>query len=222
MDNKDKIRSAVAQFFKVPEAEVTEGFVFPAARLQGAVGRSALQAALKRIAGVDLAAAFTANTYGELVNAPGARPSSGAAVLAVGIDLENADNLPDAKDPWTEAFYAENFTSAEIAYCTRQADPRLSFCGLWCAKEAAMKCGPAFAGLSPKEIEITHDEDRRPGLCINTAAHQTGLSDWLLSISHAGRIAVAMCLLRPAAIPAPAPGSAAPSSAQPDRTSRNG
>ena len=87
MDNKDKIRSAVAQFFKVPEAEVTEGFVFPAARLQGAVGRSALQAALKRIAGVDLAAAFTANTYGELVNAPGARPSSGAAVLAVGIDL---------------------------------------------------------------------------------------------------------------------------------------
>ena len=67
MTDKEKVRSVVARFFDVPEASVTENFVFPPERLHGSVGRATFYAALKRMAGADLASAATASTFGELL-----------------------------------------------------------------------------------------------------------------------------------------------------------
>ena len=214
MNDSDKIRSVVARFFAVAESTVTEAFVFPRDRLQGSVGRTTLHAALKRMAGADLPSAFTADTFGELVGttplaqdgtkaseeragdpasssrAPSVERNRAKSLpgppssVGLGIDIESADNLPWSGDPRSEPFYVENFTGAEIAYCVRQADPRLSFCGLWCAKEAAIKCGQDFAGLRPIEIEIHHNETGRPMLQKAGAAHS--VSDGQVSISHAG------------------------------------
>ena len=84
MHNDGKIRAVVAKFFRVAESEVTESFLFPPERMQGSVARSTLHAALKRMAGVDLPAAFTANSFGELMRAP--------AVAAIG----TASTAPDS------------------------------------------------------------------------------------------------------------------------------
>lgn len=126
-----------------------------------------------------------------------AAPSSALVPISsgLGIDIECADNLPWSGDPWTEAFYVENFTAPEIAHCLRQPDPRLSFCGLWCAKEAALKCGPAFAGLRPIDLEVHHNAIGRPSLRKAGASASAGNLDCAVSISHAGRTCIAICLL---------------------------
>jgi phosphopantetheine--protein transferase-like protein len=123
---------------------------------------------------------------------PAAAPARDA--LAVGLDIESADNLPSLADPWSEPFYVDNFTRAEIAWCLRQPDPPMSFCGLWSAKEAALKCGQEFAGLRPIEIEILRDHRGRAMLRLLLPSPATGTARWLLSISHAGRMAMAVCV----------------------------
>jgi len=118
--------------------------------------------------------------------------------LAIGLDLESTDHLPAPDDPGSEPFYRENFTRAEMAWCLRQPDARRAFCGLWTAKEAAFKCGQELAGLRPSEIEIVHDEQGRPRLRLLRAAEAARTADWALSISHAGRMGMAVCVRRPA------------------------
>jgi phosphopantetheine--protein transferase-like protein len=238
MNDSEKIRSVVARFFNVAETEVGEAFIFPRERLQGSADRSTLHAALKRMAGVDLPAAYTAVTYGQLVNgtaqppvngavspaqdkspapsdakqspAPSAISSSTSNGLAIGIDIQEVDNLPAAGDPWSEPFYLENFTGAEIAYCTRQTHPKLSFCGLWSAKEAAIKCGSEFGGLRPNEIEVTHTENGRPALRIVKGGVESSAAHFEVSISHSGRAGAAVCLRVPRAQPDPVPAAASP------------
>lgn len=215
MTDKEKVRSVVARFFDVPESTVTESFVFPPERLHGSVGRSTFHAAIKRMAGVDLVSAWSAATFGELFNQrPVATNSNGTAETqigspieitltaghaeasaSVGIDIEHCDNLPGGQDPWTDAFYVEHFTRAEIAYCQRQPNPRESFCGLWCAKEAAMKCDGNFLKLWPTNLEIKHDAQGRPFLVILQNGRQTTKSDCAISISHSNGLSVAVCVV---------------------------
>ena len=150
---------------------------------------------LDKSPGLGLLEAETVVVGGMPVNA--ALPAHHA--LAIGLDIESADNLPSPADAWSEPFYLENFTSAEIAWCLCQPDPRLSFCGLWSAKEAVLKCGQEFAGLRPIEIEILHDQHGRPMLRPLRPFPEARTTDWVLSISQAGRMGVAVCVKKPRA-----------------------
>lgn len=111
----------------------------------------------------------------------------------IGIDIEQCDHLP-AVAPSSDAFYQENFTRAEIAYCQRQPNPRESFCGLWCAKEAAKKCSAEFLNLKPIEVEIGHDEQGRPFLTRQREGQPPARRPYHLSISHAHGLAIAVCV----------------------------
>lgn len=133
---------------------------------------------------------------GQVASVPSPPAEPDCETLAIGIDIESADNLPSWGDAGSEPFYAENFTRAEIAWCLRQPEPQLAFCGLWSAKEAALKCGQEFASLRPVEIEIVHDERGRPTLQAKSASPQALGGDCVLSISHAGRMGVAVCVKR--------------------------
>ena len=202
----ESIRAVVARFFNVPESGISDSFVLPPERLTGSISRRVLHAAIKRLAGEDLPGVWTACTFGELISGGAAdttvRPLPGSTplrapvaangALGVGIDIEEVANLPWSGDPWKEAFYAENFTQAETAYAMRQADPRTTLAGLWCAKEAALKCGAEFATLRPSQIEIRHDENGRPQLEVDGSAAACEIS-----ISHAGTSAVAVCIRHP-------------------------
>lgn len=211
MNQTDKIRAVVSKFFNVPETEVTEAFEFPRARMQSSVARSTLHAALKNMAGADLATVWTARSFGELLHGTGpvsmpagivtkgstamARPGA-ASATRIGIDIEGVDGLPGAGDPWKEPFYGENFVAAEIAYAVRQSDARLTLCGIWCAKESVIKLGPPFSGLRPGQIEVSHDPAGRPSVSI---AALTESADIDVSISHAAGVAAAVSIYSPVA-----------------------
>jgi phosphopantetheine--protein transferase-like protein len=88
------------------------------------------------------------------------------------------------EDYRTHPFFVENFAKSEIVYCIESDNSRLSFAGLWAAKEAIAKaCGidTRLGGLS--RIEIGHDDGGRPTCEFGS-----------ISISHAGEIAIAVCL----------------------------
>jgi phosphopantetheinyl transferase (holo-ACP synthase) len=114
--------------------------------------------------------------------------------LAVGVDIEDADNLPWIGAPAAEPFYVDNFTDAEIAYCVRQPNPRLSFCALWSAKEAALKCVKEFVGLRLIDIEICLHECGRASARALTASGGESVLNWVISISQAGSTCVAVCV----------------------------
>ncbi len=199
----ESVSAVVSRFFNVPEAELSDSFILPPERLGGSISRRVLHAAIKRLAGADLPGVWTATTFGELLNgstaangadrgksAPVIRTPIGAAAKpAAGIDIEEIAEMPWSGDPWSDPFYGENFTASERAYALRQPEPRATLCGMWCAKEALMKCGPEFASLSPAQIEVRHDENGRPRISIEGTELAAELS-----ISHTAECAVAVCV----------------------------
>ena len=121
-----------------------------------------------------------------------AKPMMGS-FAGVGIDMEDVSSLPEAKDYREHPFYRDNFTTAEISYCLRQADVASAFCGTWAAKEAILKSG--FVGINRDRldgVEIRRDPDGRP--FYNGGA---------LSISHTKSAAVAIFLVSQTALPSP-------------------
>src|SRR3954463_15580854 len=90
MNDSEKIRSVVARFFQVPEANVTDEYVFPRDRLQGSAARYTFHAALKRMAGADLPAAHTADTLAQLLSQ---KLDTDASIATASDANEKADTL---------------------------------------------------------------------------------------------------------------------------------
>ncbi|MCO5596362.1 hypothetical protein L7F22_050423 [Adiantum nelumboides] len=115
-------------------------------------------------------------------------------IAGLGIDVEKISTFPSAN----ENFVDKNFTEEEQAYCRSQPDPRASFCGRFCAKEAVFKSmGIKSQGIaaSMKSIEIRPDENGAPSVLLDEAASKlvgTGSSKFLVSISHNDDLAVAI------------------------------
>jgi holo-[acyl-carrier protein] synthase len=134
------------------------------------------------------------------VPVPVARAFQGGAGMApgIGIDMEEIAVLPRAADLRKEAFYLQNFTAAEMAYCILQADPYASLAGIWAAKEAIAKADASFRPRPFNTIEIGHSAEGRPEF-----------PGFGLSISHSGGMAVAV-VVREATAPLPVAAPAQP------------
>ena len=105
-------------------------------------------------------------------------------VGGVGVDIEYASSLPEAEDYRTHPFFVENFSRPEIVHCIESDNSRLSFAGLWAAKEAIAKaCGIDARAGGLSRIEIRHDENGRPSCDFGA-----------VSVSHAGEMAIAVCV----------------------------
>jgi phosphopantetheine--protein transferase-like protein len=223
MDTRALLRQTLAEFLEVPAEDVREELPLTTRRLQGSIGRSALDAVLRRRLGVSCRAVQTAATYGELeravlggdapadnpppapAQAPAAPPAAADGVpgFACGIDVELVENLPQAADYWTDPFYASSFTPTEIAYCALQADPPMHFAARWCAKEALKKCEPSLLHEPMNRIELVNLDSGRPVL---RRLREGSAEDLPLgvSVSHTPTAAVAMVLrVPPAGRPVP-------------------
>ncbi|HEX4123515.1 MAG TPA: 4'-phosphopantetheinyl transferase superfamily protein [Tepidisphaeraceae bacterium] len=240
---QDELRSTVAQFLGVDVAAVTPALPLTGRRLQGSLGRAMLDAAIRRRVGVNAPAVHTARTYGELESAvlgtppPGAASSAtdhsamtppaasaiaapvsvaGAPDIQCGVDIEAVANLPQASDPWSDEFYQQHFSPAEIAYCAMQPDPRMHFAGRWCAKEALIKCDPSLAAEPLHTLEVVPSAGgptlRRLG---RDGARELPHA---LSISHTQDMAIAMVVLHHPHQP-PAVASSPPAAAPAQRPS---
>jgi phosphopantetheinyl transferase (holo-ACP synthase) len=229
---QEMLRATVAEFLTVEPAQVRAEMPLAGRRLQGSIGRAALDAALRRRLGASYPAVYSAATYGELEAtvlgasgevaappplaatkelAPERLPAGLPAGLSCGIDVEMVESLPAAGDYWAEEFYKSSFSSAEIAYCAMQHHPAMHFAARWCAKEALRKCDPAFLGEPLAAVELVHDGQGRPHLR-RVAGAPGQLLPFAVSVSHTPVLAVAVVvkLSPPAPTPAAAPATEPP------------
>ncbi len=219
MEPREQLREVVAKILGVRPEELSDAHPLQSRRLQGSIGAGILRAAVKRHLALDCPGAGRCRTYGELESLVlGVPPPEGVAIavaaqadapaaapawttvdvapegFACGVDIEVLDRLPQASDYWESEFHRLHFTDAEIAYCITQADPRASFAGRWCAKEAIRKCRPEWASLEMKAIEILREDHGGPRAQIRAGSGATPLPA-RISVSHADRYAVAIAVL---------------------------
>lgn len=226
----DSLKIIVSELLEIAPDQLAAERALSGARLQGSLGRSILDAAMRRRLGVQSTACYTAKTYGELeaavngttlpainsgTNGQTPKPRlaaetsvlAGAAGAACGIDLELVKNLPETSDYWTHEFYTTHFTPAEIAYCLTQQVPAEYFAARWCAKEAIKKCESAFLNEQMRNIEVVSRTDAAPMLRHHANGSVIDLPH-ALSLSHTGDSAVAV-VVRVTQTP-PASASAVP------------
>lgn len=117
-------------------------------------------------------------------------------VLRSGVDLVDVHRIADLIEAGGDTFASKVWTEAEWAYCGGNPERLAS---RWGAKEAAMKAlGLGFPDVSFRDIEVTSSVGHQPRLHLHgaaaTAAEALGLSDWSVSLSHEGGLAVAFVI----------------------------
>lgn len=131
---------------------------------------------------------------------PEVGPQSGSSLgaqvdgtIRCGIDIELVEELPPAEDFWEHAFYRNNFSKTEIAYCVLQPDPLQHFAARWCSKEALKKCDGEFLGRPMSQIELVNDSNGKPWLQI--VGGETGDAlPFAVSVSHTSTMAIAVVI----------------------------
>jgi holo-[acyl-carrier protein] synthase len=117
-----------------------------------------------------------------------------SGISAIGHDIEEIASLPETTDYRAEPFYRSHFTAREIEYCMRSTNPRQHFAARFCAKEALRKCGPMFAALDPRSIEVVNTESGQPTLQISQL-HDSFYPRVFLSLSHSEQLASAFVIV---------------------------
>ncbi len=181
--------------------------------MQGSLARTRLDAAIRKRIGIRCPAVYTAKNFGELeaaIFSDSAPPELPAVVtlepgqcrasliwarlmISCGIDIENVEDLPSAKDYREDEFYKLSFTPTEIAYCLLQENPRMHFAARWCAKEALKKCDAGYLHSEMSAIELVTSDGRAPYLALLRDGVVTRLPVGV-SISHTSHTAVAVVI----------------------------
>jgi holo-[acyl-carrier protein] synthase len=122
-------------------------------------------------------------------------------VLGIGIDMTPIDRL--AKIIRRTPRFAERvFTPGERAYCQARARPEEHYAARFAAKEAFLKAvGSGLSqGVRLAEIEVVRENRGAPALKLGPSAtralERIGCSSALLSLSHAGNMAVALVVVQ--------------------------
>lgn len=124
-------------------------------------------------------------------------------ILGVGIDIvDHARVRAMLERLGRDRVYARLLTGPEREYCERMHDPALHVAARLAAKEAGFK---ALAGsveariIGWREIEVVHDDHRRPSLRLHERAQvraaELGVIRAHLSLSHGDTSAVAVVVL---------------------------
>lgn len=123
-------------------------------------------------------------------------------IIGLGIDLVDIDRVVRMLAKGGDRFTSRLLTEGEWAYCSRMHSPATHVAARLAAKEAAFK---ALAGsldartIGWKEIEVVHDEHRRPGLVLHGRAQarvqELQVTRTLLSLSHSELTASAVVVL---------------------------
>ncbi len=125
-------------------------------------------------------------------------------IIGHGIDLIDLDRFGRLVEQPDSDFVSRCFTDAERKDAESGPDRVQRLAGRFAAKEAVAKVlGTGFDGdVAPHEIEIRNRASGGPEVVLHGAAADVaakfGITDWLLSISHADAAAVASAIaLRP-------------------------
>lgn len=121
-------------------------------------------------------------------------------IIGIGVDIVDFARVRAMLERLgPDRIYARLLTEAERAYCLRMQDSAKHVAARLAAKEAAFKAlsGSVEArGMGWLEIEVTHDEHRRPQLVLHqkaaARAEELGVRRAHLTMTHGDTSAVAM------------------------------
>jgi len=120
-------------------------------------------------------------------------------ILGLGVDVCPVERIGGVVERHGDSFLKRVFTKAELDYAgdNRVTTERLA--ARWAAKEAAIKALGAPDGLEWREMEVVKADDGAPTLCLHGKAKdrltEMGVDRVMLSLTHAGGIAVAVVIL---------------------------
>lgn len=121
-------------------------------------------------------------------------------IIGIGTDICAVSRMEKAIEK--AHFYERVFFEKERAYLERMENARAqSAAAMFAAKEAVSKAlGTGFIrGIMPWTIEVTHDEDGKPGVRLHGAAkeklEELGGRDVHLSMTHEGDMAMAFVII---------------------------
>ncbi len=117
-------------------------------------------------------------------------------IVSTGIDLVEIARFENLSPEIRNGFLARVFTPAELVLAE---DSSQFLAGRFAAKESVAKAlGCGIGPVSWQEIEILRGDDQQPCLILKGSAAQVakakGFSQWSLSISHSGGLAVAVAV----------------------------
>lgn len=122
-----------------------------------------------------------------------------SAVQGIGIDIVEIVRIEKAL-ACRRRFAERLFMPSEIEYCRSRPKPALHYAVRFAAKEAVAKAlGTGFrGGVSWREIEITRDDNGRPGVMLHGAtagiASSLGCANIFLSVSFDHKYAIASAM----------------------------
>lgn len=124
-------------------------------------------------------------------------------IIGIGVDIVDLSRIRSmVVRLGTDRVYRRLLTDAEREYCVRMQDPIVNVAARLAAKEATFK---ALSGtiearaIGWREMEVVHDEHRRPRLALHgraeARARELGVRSTYLSLSHGDTSAVAMVVI---------------------------
>jgi holo-[acyl-carrier protein] synthase len=120
--------------------------------------------------------------------------------VLIGVDIIEIDRVKKAVER-TPRFLDRVFTSRELGYCMKKANPYPSLAARFAAKEALRKLHPAFiAGVRFHDLEVLPGEDGRPQVYLHGEAEHRcrieGIGEISISLSHSREQAIATAIAK--------------------------
>ena len=213
MENPQQIREIIAAFIDMDASAISATTVIDRSAHRSSIHVHRMYAALAD-AGLVVANPHAIRTFGDLQHAVGIEASHSSIPVAIptperpnsegpfiGIDIEEIASFAAVTDYREDAFYKQNFSPSEIAWCITQPHPLASFAGKFAAKEAIAKSDNRFISQPFNRIEILSNPDGRPQF-----------QGFEISISHTPAMAIAVAVRAQSSAPdkptqeAPVPG----------------
>ena len=114
-------------------------------------------------------------------------------IRGIGMDLCGIARMEKLMD--RESFLRRVFTEQELQYVrSRGKMASASLAAIWAAKEAVFKAMGKGICTSMQEVEILHRESGQPYCVLHGEAKKLGQGTMLISITHEGDMAAAMCV----------------------------
>jgi holo-[acyl-carrier protein] synthase len=116
-------------------------------------------------------------------------------VRGIGTDLVDVDRFRAVLQR-TPQLAERLFSDAELAYAAAAADPTERLAVRFAAKEAVMKAlGVGLGAFALRDVEVARAGSGQPWLLLHggaaALAEERGVSRWLLTLAHTGRVASA-------------------------------
>lgn len=115
--------------------------------------------------------------------------------MLIGVDIIEIERVQKAVER-TPRFLKRVFTSREVEYCLKKANPYPSLAVRFAAKEALRKLHPALTrGVRFCDLEVIRNEDGRPGVVLHGEALRRCQAEEIkgiaISLSHSRDQAIA-------------------------------